>query len=160
VQSTVWNIWLLPLAEADRKPRPWLPTRFNQSSPRFSPDGRWIAYDSDESGDSEIYVALTEGGGEKRRLSPAGGERPRWRRDGKELYYIAPGGFVTALPVTLGSHAEPGAPVPLFRVDSEIENYDAAPDDSRFLVSMPSEKVRESPIRVILNWPAVMEKER
>jgi Tol biopolymer transport system component len=159
VQSTVWNIWLLPL-EGERKPRPWLPTRFNQTSPRFSPDGRWIAYESDESGDSEIYVALTEGGGEKRRLSPAGGKRPRWRRDGKELYYIAPGGFVMALPVTLGPQLEAAAPAPLFRVDSEIENYDAAADGSRFLVSMPSEKVRESPIRVILNWPAALEKEK
>jgi Tol biopolymer transport system component len=159
VQSTVWNIWLLPL-EGERKPRPWLPSRFNQTSPRFSPDGRWIVYESDESGDAEIYVALTEGGAEKRRLSPAGGKSPRWRRDGKELYYIAPGGFVTALPVTLNSHLEAGAPVPLFRVDSEIENYDAAADGSRFLVSMPAEKVRESPIRVILNWPAALEKEK
>jgi eukaryotic-like serine/threonine-protein kinase len=159
VQSTVWNIWLLPLA-GERKPLAWQPTRFNQSSPRFSPDGRWIAYESDESGDSEIYVALTEGGGEKRRLSPAGGKRPRWRRDGKELFYVAPGGFVMALPVTLGSHLEAAAPVPLFRVDSEIENYDAAADGSRFLVSMPAEKVRESPIRVILNWPAALEKEK
>jgi hypothetical protein len=84
---------------------------------------------------------------------------PRWRRDGKELYYIAPGGFVMALPVTLGSPLEAGAPVPLFRVDSEIENYDAAADGSRFLVSTP-EKGRESPIRVILNWPAALEKEK
>jgi serine/threonine protein kinase/Tol biopolymer transport system component len=160
VQSTVWNIWLLPLAGGERKLLPWLPTRFNQTSPRFSPDGRWIAYESDESGDSEIYVALTEGGGEKRRLSPSGGKRPRWRRDGKELYYIAPGGFVMALTVTPGARPETGAPVPLFRVDSEIENYDAAADGSRFLLAMPAEKVRESPIRVILNWPAALEKEK
>ena len=159
VQSTVWNIWLLPLA-GERKPFPWLTTRFNQASPRFSPDGRWVAFESDESGDSEIYVALTEGGGEKRRLSPAGGKRPRWRRDGKELYYVAPGNFVMALPVTPGLQVEAGAPIPLFRVDSEIENYDAAADGSRFLVSMPSEKVRDSPIRVILNWPAALEKEK
>ena len=65
-----------------------------------------------------------------------------------------------ALPMTLGSRLEAGAPVPLFHVDSEIENYDAAADGSRFLVSMPSEKVRESPIRVILNWPAALEKEK
>jgi len=159
VESTVWNIWLLPLA-GERKPLAWQPTRFNQTSPRFSPDGRWIAYESNESGDSEIYVALTEGGGEKRRLSAAGGQRPRWRRDGKELYYIAPGGFVMALPVTLGSRLEAGAPVPLFRVDSEIENYDAAADGSQFLVKMPAERMRESPIRVILNWPAALEKEK
>jgi hypothetical protein len=157
--TTVRNIWLLPLA-GEPKPRAWLPTRFSQMSPRFSPDGRWIAYESDESGDSEIYVALTEGAGEKRRLSPAGGRSPRWRRDGHELYYIAPSGFVMALPVTLGARLEAGAPVPLFRVDSGIENYDAAAEGSRFLVSMPAEKERESPIRVILNWPAALEKEK
>ena len=157
--TTAWNIWLLPLA-GEGKPHAWLPTRFSQTSPRFSPDGRWIAYESDESGDSEIYVALTEGGGEKRRLSPAGGRRPRWRRDGKELFYVASGGLVMALPMTLGQHLEAGAPVPLFRVESGIENYDAAADGSRFLVSTPAEKARESPIRVILNWPAALEKEK
>ena len=154
VASTVWNIWLLPL-EGERKPAPWRSTRFNESSPRFSPDGRWIAYESNESGDPEIYVALTNGGGEKRRISPGGGRRPRWRRDGKELYYSDRGG-VMAVPVTPGSRWESGTPAPLFRVEPDIENYDVAPDGSRFLVILPLEKVRESPLRVILNWTAAM----
>ena len=114
------DIWLLPL-QGEREPAPWLRTRFDERSPRFSPDGRWIAYESDESGDAEIYVALTEGGGEKRRLSPEGGRRPRWRRDGKELYYIAPGGFLMALPVAVGSQLEAGAPVPLFHIEPDIK---------------------------------------
>jgi Tol biopolymer transport system component len=159
VQTSVWNIHLLPL-EGERKPVHWLPTRFNQTSPRFSPDGRWIAYESDESGDPEIYVALTDGGGDKRRISPEGGRRPRWRRDGRELYYIAPGNVVMAVPVTPGPQWAAGAPVPLFRVDAEIENYDVAPDGTRFLVSLPVEKVRESPLRVILNWPALLKGEK
>jgi serine/threonine protein kinase len=159
LQTTVWGIWLLPL-QGERKPSPWLRTRFNEASPRFSPDGRWIAYESDESGVPEIYMALTQGGGEKRRISPAGGKRPRWRRDGKELYYIAPGGFVMGLPVALGQPREVGAPVPLFRGEPDIENYDVAPDGSRFLVSTPAEKVRESPIRVIVNWTALVEREK
>jgi serine/threonine protein kinase len=159
MQTTVWAIWLLPL-QGDRKPLPWLRTRFNLASPRFSPDGRWIAYESDESGVPEIYMALTEGGGEKRRISPAGGRRSRWRRDGKELYYIAPGSRLMALPVTLGPPLEVGAPVPLLRGEPEIENYDVAPDGSRFLVSTPAEKVRESPIRVIVNWTAALKKEK
>ena len=75
VATGTWNVWLLPL-QGERKPRVWAPTRFDQSSPRFSPDGRWIAFESDESGDPEVYVALTEGGGEKRRISPAGGRIP------------------------------------------------------------------------------------
>ena len=159
VQSTLWNIWLLPL-QGERKPSPWLPSRFNETSPRFSPDGRWIAYESNESGISEIYAALTDGGAEKRRISPSGGRQPRWRADGKELYYIAPNGFVMAVPVNPGSRLDAGAPAPLFRVESEIENYDVTPDGARFLVSTPLEKVRETPIRVILNWPAAFEKER
>ena len=101
IATTVWNIFLLPLG-GEAKPVPWLPTRFNQTSPRFSPDGRWIAYDSDESGASEVFVALTEGGGEKRRISPTGGRWPRWREDGKELYYYAPDGFIMAAAVTPG----------------------------------------------------------
>jgi serine/threonine protein kinase len=157
VASTVWNIWLLPL-EGERKPSSWHRTRFNESSPRFSPDGRWIAYESNESGDPEIYVALTNGGGEKRRISPGGGRRPRWRRDGKELYYSGRGGVVMAVPVTPGSRWESGAPVPIFRVEPEIEDYDVAPDGSRFLVVLPLEKVRESPLRVILNWTAAMKR--
>ena len=159
MQTTVWAIWLLPL-QGDRKPLPWLRTRFNLASPRFSPDGRWIAYESDESGVPEIYMALTEGGGEKRRISPAGGRRPRWRRDGKELYYIAPGDTLMALPVSPGRTLEVGAPVPLFRGELEIEEYDVAPEGSRFLVSTPVEKVRESPIRVILNWDAALKNEK
>jgi Tol biopolymer transport system component len=101
VGTSVWNIELLPL-EGGGKPRRWLPSPFSQTSPRFSPDGRWIAFESDESGNSEIYVALTDGGGEKRRLSPGGGRLPRWRGDGKELYYVAPGNLAMVLPVTPG----------------------------------------------------------
>jgi serine/threonine protein kinase/Tol biopolymer transport system component len=153
------EIWLLPL-QGEAKPQPWLRIPFNVSSPRFSPDGRWIAYESDESGNPEIYVALTEGGGEKRRVSPAGGRQPRWRGDGKELDYLASDGFVMAVPVTLGTNVEAGVPVRLFRVDSEIQDYDVAPDGSRFLVSTPVEKAPESPLRVILNWTAALKKEK
>jgi Tol biopolymer transport system component len=149
------NVELLPL-EGVGKPRRWLPSPFSQRSPRFSPDGRWIAYESDESGNSEIYVALTEGGGEKRRLSPSGGRLPRWRRDGRELYYVAPGNLVMAIPVTPGERWQAGEPRPLFRLEAELENYDIAADGSRFLVSMPAEKVRQSPLRVIVNWPATL----
>ena len=157
--TTTWSIRLLPL-QGDRRPVEWLRSGFNQTSPRFSPDGRWIAYESDESGEAEVYAAQTEGGGEKRRLSPAGGRRPHWRRDGRELYYIAPGDTLMALPVSPGQTLEVGAPAPLFRGESEIEEYDVTPDGTRFLVSTPAQKLRESPIRVILNWPATLKKEK
>jgi len=156
---TIADIWLLPLT-GERKASPWIRSTFNERNPRFSPDGRWIAYDSDESGDAEIYVALTEGGGEKRRLSPAGGRKPRWRRDGRELYYVAPDGTVMAIPITLGPGLEAGSPIPLFHVETDVENYDVAPDGSRFLVSTRLERFPESPLRVIVNWTAALRKEK
>ena len=152
VQSTS-DLWLLPL-QGERKAVPWFRSRFKEASPRFSPDGRWIAYESDESGNPEIYVALTEGAGEKRRLSIAGGRYPRWRRDGKELFYVALDGSVMAVPVQIGSRLEVASPIPLFRLESQIKEYDVAPDGSRFLVSLPAERVPESPIRVMVDWAA------
>jgi eukaryotic-like serine/threonine-protein kinase len=157
--TTVSNIELLPL-DGRSKPRTWLPGPFNQTSPRFSPDGRWIAYESEESGDSEIYLALTDGGAQKRRLSPAGGRLPRWRRDGKELYYIAPGNLVMAVSVTPGGAWQGGEPKPLFRLGDEIQNYDVAPDGTRFLMSRPAERDGGSLLRVIVNWPAILATEK
>jgi Tol biopolymer transport system component len=153
------DIWLLSLT-GERKAVPWLRSPFKERNPRFSPDGRWIAYDSDESGDAEIYVALTEGGGEKKRLSPAGGRKPRWRADGKELYYVAPDGTVMAVPIAPGPSLESRAPMPLFRVETDVENYDVVPDGSRFLVSTRLEKFPESPLRVLVNWIEALKKER
>jgi Tol biopolymer transport system component len=154
VATTMFNIELLPL-DGQSKPRRWLPGPFNQTSPRFSPDGRWIAYESEESGDSEVYLALTDGGAQKRRLSPGGGRLPRWRRDGRELYYIAPGNLVMAVSVTPGPVWQAGEPKPLFRLGEEIQNYDVAPDGSRFLVKRPAEKSQASLLHVIVNWPAL-----
>jgi Tol biopolymer transport system component len=157
--ATTADIWLLPL-DGERKARPWLRTAFNERSPRFSRDARWIAYESDESGTREIYVALTDGGGEKKRLSPAGGRQPRWSRDGKELFYIAPDDSIVAMPVTAGARLETGKVAPLFRVETGVRDFDVAPDGSRFLVTTPLQKSPESPIRVIVNWDAAMKREK
>ncbi|HSE62600.1 MAG TPA: protein kinase, partial [Thermoanaerobaculia bacterium] len=153
--ATTPDIWLRPL-EGDRKPRPWVRSPFNERSPRFSPDGRWIAYESDESGTPEVYVALTDGAGEKKRLSPGGGRHPRWRRGGSELYYVAPDGSVMAIPITPGPGLETGSPMPLFHVETDVENFDVVPDGSRFLVSTRLDRLPESPLRVILNWEAAL----
>ncbi|MDQ6892990.1 MAG: serine/threonine-protein kinase [Acidobacteriota bacterium] len=158
-QSSLWQIWLLPLREGG-KPFPWINTRFDETSPRFSPDGRWIAFESNESGVHEIYAALTEGGADKRRISPSGGKLPRWRADGKELFYIAQGGNLMAVPVTPGARFETGAPAPLFRADPEFQNYDVTADGSKFLATVPLAKTPESPIRVIVNWTGLLTKER
>ena len=158
ISTTVWNIALLRL-DGDSTPVAWSPTRFNQVSPRFSPDGRWIAYQSDESGDPAIYVALSDGAGQKRRISPAAGMSPRWRADGKELYYATPDGFIMAVAITPGVRFSSTAPVPLFRIDKDIENYDVTTDGSRFLIVTSQERVRESPLRVILNATTILTNE-
>jgi len=147
------NIWLLPL-QSGAKPVSWRRPSWNETSPRFSPDGTWIAYESDETGETEVYVARTEGGGDKRRISPAGGKAPRWRRDGRELFYLARGGALMSVAVTPGPQWQAGPPSVLFQPDTEIENYDMAPD-GRILASVPAEKGRGSPLRVVLDWPAL-----
>ena len=157
--ATTADIWLMPL-DGKRQPKPWLRSPFNERNPRFSPDGRWIAYDSDESGTREIYVALTDGAGEKKRISPAGGREPRWRRDGKELFYVAPDDSLVSVPITLGGEPAGGdgrSPLPVGDRDPELRR---SPDGSRFLVSTPVEKSPESPIRVIVNWDAAMKREK
>jgi eukaryotic-like serine/threonine-protein kinase len=153
------DIWLMSL-DGKGQPKPWLRSPFNERNPRFSPDGRWIAYESDESGNPEVYVALTEGAAEKRRISPAGGRAPRWRRDGKELLYVAPDDSLVSVPITLGATLQAGTGAPLFRMETGIRTFDVMPDGNRFLVSTRLDKTLESPIRVILNWTSALKNEK
>jgi eukaryotic-like serine/threonine-protein kinase len=157
--ATTADIWLMSL-DGDPRLKPWLRSPFNERNPRFSPDGRWIAYDSDESGTREIYVALTDGAGEKKRISPSGGREPRWSSDGKELFYAAPDDSIVAVPVAPGASLQAGAGASLFRLETGIRNFDVSPDGSRFLVTTPLDKSPESPIRVILNWDAALKQEK
>jgi serine/threonine protein kinase len=151
-RATGEDIWILPLS-GERKPQPFLKTRFNESGARFSPDGRWIAYDSDESGSVEVYVSPREGGGARTRVSTAGGFWPRWRRDGRELFYCAPGRRMMAASVQAGPGFEADPARELFRVESTLLDYDVSADGRRFLVSSAL-KPPGPPITVIVNWPA------
>ena len=109
-------MWLLPLG-GERTPKPYLVTKSNEGTVRFSPDGRWIAYQSDESGRSEIYVQSFPEAGRKVRISNNGGDRPEWRKDGKELYYLAPDGKLMAMAVNgATSPFQASPPQPLFTV--------------------------------------------
>jgi len=153
-----YDIWLLPL-RGNRQPVPWLRSQSSETNPHFSPDGRWIAYQSDESGAPEIYAARTDAAGDKQRLSPAGGKLPRWRADGRELYYIGPGGLLMAIPVSPGARFIAGDPVPLFQVE-DLEDFDVTADGSRFLVAAPAERSPDSRIRVIVNWMSLLKRGR
>jgi len=148
----------------DRKPRPFLRSRFEESGLRFSPDSAWVAFVSDESGTFEVYVAPLQGSGAKTRVSTGGGLSPRWRRDGKELFYASSDGrSVMAVPVELKPTLKTGIPVRLFAIGRETGfrqrardlPYDVSPDGQRFLVSVTaSGEPASSRITVVLNWTA------
>ena len=107
-----FDLWYLPLAGDDRKPRPYLQTQFSQSQAQFSPDGRFVAYTSDETGRNEIYVRpFPQASGGKWLVSTNGGTEPRWRRDGKELFYISADSKMMAAGVTTApAFKKPGIP--------------------------------------------------
>jgi Tol biopolymer transport system component len=154
------DLWLLPLF-GDRKPFPFLQTQFSEGPARFSPNGRWIAYGSSESGRFEVFVVPFPGPGGKWQISVAGGILPRWRRDGKELYYLAPDNKLMAAAVNgEGSAFEVGAVRSLF--DTRPGGpprfvYDVSPDGQRFLVNTLVEEAA-APITLVVNWPALLKK--
>ena len=126
---------------ADRKPVPLVDPRFSSITGRFSPDGHWIVYNSNESGRSEVSVrpfdAATGAAGDPIVVTQGGGGTPLWRGDGKEIFYIAPDGTATALEVTTGSAFHAGVPKPLFPVPSGVLFWDVSPDGQRFLMPAP-----------------------
>jgi Tol biopolymer transport system component len=154
--STPPDLWLLPLHGESRQPRKLLDTPFAELDARISPDGRWVAYRSNMSGAFEIYLTAMAGGGRQIAVSNGGGQVPRWRRDGRELYFRdrdpATGGNMMVVSVDL-SGAEPklGTPQVLFPSPYQGDG-DIAPD-GRFLMLKPTPL--ESPSRVIqlvVNW--------
>jgi eukaryotic-like serine/threonine-protein kinase len=164
------DLWILPLAApptgGERKPFPFLVTAADETFGQFSPDGKWVAYDSDESGVREVYVRgfapdrVPAAAFGKWQISTAGGNKPKWSHDGKELYYIAPDQKLMAVSVKSGTTFEPGLAVPLFDVNSpSFFPYDLAPD-GRFLVNTPQESgaVDVTPPIVVLNWQSALTK--
>jgi|KBSSwiS6_1023812.scaffolds.fasta_scaffold01567_2 Tol biopolymer transport system component len=163
-RETGLDLWMLSFDDG-RKPRPLIRTRFQEWGARISPDGGWMAFVSNESGASEVYVAPLAGSGEKKRISTGGGVSPRWRRDGKELFYVAPEtNSLMAVRVTTGPTLTVGQPATLFatRRDTgprrrlrEIP-YDVSADGQRFLFNSPPEQQPVAAITVVLNWPAIL----
>ena len=158
------DLWVLPLS-GDRKPTPVLQMPFNESFGSFSPDGRWIVYVSDESGRPEVYVQAFPISTGKWQISKDGGSQPRWRRDGKEIFYLAPDSRLMAVAVTAGSTFEADSPKPLFEagvaptgVSNERHQYCVTSDGQRFLLTRPVERRTAQPITVVLNWTADLKK--
>jgi serine/threonine protein kinase/Tol biopolymer transport system component len=162
--STGNDVWALPLAGDDRKPFPVLQTTADERAAEFSPDGRWIAYESNESGRFEIYIRSFPAAGETLEVSTTGGTQPQWRHDEKELYYIALDARLMAVSVTAspdGQTLYAGAPVPLFptRLASGVGlapgrlQY-AVAADGRFLLNTVVGELSAPPITLVLNWTA------
>lgn len=138
-QTTGVDLWLLPL-EGDRKPIPYLQTPFNERFGRFAPGPgapRWMAYQSNESGQMQIYVQSIPPSGAEYQLSTAGGTQPAWRGDGKELFYLSTDQKLMAVPIALGANVEPGSPHELF-ANARMTSYAPSPDGQRFLVNVPA----------------------
>ena len=168
--QTGYDLWVLPL-EGNQKPWPFLKTKFAELVGLFSPDGRWIAYISNESGQPEIYVRpfVTPGSANSAgnlargqwQVSTAGGIYPRWRRDGKELYYIGVDGQMMAVPISATSTTlEPGKPVELFKptiygggnlFTGLGRQYDVT-RDGRFLINTVVDDAPSTPITLLQNW--------
>jgi eukaryotic-like serine/threonine-protein kinase len=148
------ELWVLSL-KGKPEAAPLLQTPFSASAARYSPDGGWIAFVSEESGRPEIYVVSASGLGGIRRVSASGGTLPRWGRDGKELFYLAATGDLVAIPARTSGGFEAGSPTVLFAASPPPEGYDVAPDGRRFLFQ---ERALEGdvPLTMVVNWPAEM----
>jgi len=165
VAATGSDIWALPLA-GDRRPRPLLQTKFNETYPEFSPDGRWLAYVSNESGRDEVYVQPYPGPGPRQQVSVDGGEAPAWSRDGRELFYSAVAnvgqGATTrewiAVPLTTAPSLRFGAPRVLFQARYQTtltaRGYDVTSDGQRFLMVSVDERppIKVTQMILVQNW--------
>jgi Tol biopolymer transport system component len=153
-KTKTWDLGLYSVAE--KKTSVFLSTPAAEVNGRFSPDGRWIAYQSDESGTVEVYVRPFSGHGGKWQISTAGGTQPVWNRNGKEIFYVSPDNKLMAVDVKADSGFETGPPRALFDVHLKSVNgwkYDVSPDGQRFLANTVIE-VKANPITLVLNWAA------
>jgi len=157
------SLWVMPMS-GESKPTPVLQSPFSESYGRFSPDGRRIAYVSNESGRSEVYVETFPVPTGKMRISTHGGTEPFWRRDGKELFYLAPDRRLMAVSVEAGpSRFDAGRPQPLFEIAPEQigamrHRYAVTADGQRFLLATIAEESFSPAITVVLNWTAALKK--
>jgi len=164
----VHNLWALPLF-GDRKPFPLLQSSFDQVHAQLSPDGRWLAYDTNESGMYQIIVQpFPETTGGKWQVTAAGGIEPRWRRDARELYYLGFDGKIMAVSVKGDRIFEAGQPAPLIETTITVNvtqpddayHYDVTADGQRFLVLSyyPAANSAPASITAVVNWTAALRK--
>jgi Tol biopolymer transport system component len=153
------DLWILPLAGAP-KPMALTATDYDETQGVFSPDGRWVAYVSTEAGRADVYVQPflptepARGRAQRERVSPDGGTQPRWRRDGREFYYVATDDALMAAPVA--ASGRPGTAHSLFRLPP-ASAYDVSHDGEHFLVTKIVKSSAELPITVVVNWQMLLQ---
>ena len=167
------NLWILPMSgpAADRTPIPFLRTEFNERAGRFSPDSRWVAYVSNQSGKDEIYVLPfdesnpgSSAAGALHQVSKEGGSDVHWSGDGKELFYLAPDGYLMSVPVSVtGSAFEPGTPQRLFKSPATSAGaWDVSADGKKFLIAAPPSAGANAPAslpyHVVMNWTELLKR--
>ncbi len=163
--QTGGDIWALPLAGKPEE-YPVVDTAADERYGTLSPDGRWLAYISNETGTYEVYAESFPATGFKRQLSTQGGYEPHWRRDGKELFYMAPNQTLMAVGVkTNPTTLEVSPPKALFatrikwmEIQAGAHHYAAARDGQRFLISSTTDEARSMPVTIMLNWSAGLKK--
>jgi Tol biopolymer transport system component len=156
------NIWILPTT-GDRKPFPFVNTPFLEDSPAFSPDGRWIAYASSESGTPQVYVRPFPQTDGQFQVSRDGGGQPKWRADGRELFFVAPDRTLMAVPVETADTFESGLPRAVFPTRRPVlllspSSYAVTKDGKKFLILSFQETSVSSPITVVVNWLTTIRK--
>lgn len=156
-RETGWNIGVVSV-DGDRTPRVVIQSRFQERMGSLSPDGRYLAYTSDETGRTEVYVVTYPDVTDKWTISTSGGTAPRWRKDGSELFFLDPSGMLMSVPVSRGARLSVGVPKALFDLQalpSDGFTYAPASDSQRFLVARLTESA-PTPITVIVNWLALL----
>ncbi len=161
--KTRYDIWALPVGPraGDGKAFPFLQTEANETAAVSSPDGRWVAYASDESGRYEVYVQGFPRGGGKRQVSSGGGIAPEWQGDGNAIFFHALDGTLMTAAVERGASFAAGAPTPLFEFRPSgplvTPYYGVTPDGRRFLLSTVADTMPGAPLTIVLNWTAALE---
>jgi hypothetical protein len=157
------ELWYISRPEGVTKPL--LQAKWTVRNAQFSSDGRWMAYASNETGGMEIYVSSFPSGNGKWQVSTGGGQEPRWRQDGKELFYLSADGKMMAVGVTTGTSFKSGSPVALFQTHRrqpvsflDVFSYDVSGDGQRFLIATKVDEANAAPLSILLNWASEMEK--
>jgi len=164
--KTGQDLWVAPQpaepSGSPPKPFPYLESPFNETNGVFSPDGRWVAYESDESGRAEVYVQTFPLTNQKLQISTGGGTNAEWSKTGGELFYLAASRDLMAVPYRVnGTTFDPGVAKALFAIPGNLTRraYAPARDGRRFLVAKPAEEnVAAEPVTVVLNWQAALKR--